>query len=91
MIKGEWVSEGFPTIVNVGVGLTAKAEFPMTRHISLYVKGEADYFTNAMYAVGNYHYPEAQENDGIPEDSMFVMETDKNFSAVVSAGLVLYF
>jgi len=80
-----------PSIVNMGVGLVAKAEFPMTKHLALYVKGEADYFTNTLYGVGNYHYPEAQENDGIPEDSMFVMPTDKNFSAVVSAGFVIYF
>jgi len=80
-----------PTIVNMGVGLTAKAEFPMTRHLALYVKGEADYFTKSMYGVGNYHYPEPLETDGIPEDSILSMTTDKNFSAVVSAGLVVYF
>ncbi len=78
-----------PAVVNLGFGLTAKAEFPVARHLSLYVKGEADYFGTAAYTIGAYHYPTSEENDGIQK--AFYMNTANNFSFTASAGLVFFF
>ncbi len=80
-----------PILMNFGVGVTAKAEFPMTRHLSLFVKGDATLYLSTFYSVGQYHYPEGEVGDGIQDDQLFSMNADNNITTGVSAGLVLFF
>ncbi len=75
-------------VASFGVNVTAKVEVPLVRHLSLYVKGDFDYYPGTVYAGTYNHYPTTQEGDG----TLFANGGQyKNFSAAVSGGLVLYF
>lgn len=73
----------FPMVLNVGMGLTAKAEFALGNHFALYVKGFADYFPATAVTIGKV--PESESEPPVYSGKM------NNFSFSGSAGVILFF
>ena len=72
----------FPIVMNVGFGLTAKAEYVFAKNFALFFKGNVDYFPYGAFMVGS----DIEEDTTEP-----VADSVKNFSAGASAGIILFF
>ena len=79
---GEDVTTLFPIAINLGVGATVKAEVEMAKHVSFYVKANADYVPVSAFAV---------VFDPSDDDPVTFSNTTENFSFCASAGLVFYY
>ncbi|MBP5161678.1 MAG: hypothetical protein ILP16_01695 [Spirochaetales bacterium] len=73
----------FPIVLNVGFGLTAKAEFSLGNHFALYVKGFADYYPSTAITVGVV--PDTESEPPVYTGAM------NNLSFSGSAGVILFF
>jgi hypothetical protein len=67
--------------MNMGLGATVKAEFPLANHWSVYVRAFVDYFPVAGFAMGA----------GGEKEPYSCAGRVNNFSVDASAGIVLYF
>ena len=69
-------------VMNIGVGGTIKAEFPLANHWSVYVRSNIDYFPFAGFSM---------TANGSEEKPYSVAGRVNNFSIDAAAGIVLYF
>lgn len=74
----------FPVIMNLGAGITAKAEYALGKHFAVYAKCYADYYFATGLTVGVTPEPE----DWKPEAYAGTMN---NFNFSGSAGIILFF
>ena len=68
--------------MNIGIGGTVKAEFPLANHWSVYVRSNIDYFPFAGFSM---------TVSGSEKDPYTVAGRVNNFSIDAAAGIVLYF
>ena len=73
-----------PICLNLGIGATAKVEFPLGKHFSLYLKGNLDYFPIASFTIGT-----EPANEDVEQKAY--AGAVSNLSLGASAGIVLYF